>query len=282
MRSEEISFPTLDLCEDYLGINLTFGVKIPKYRYSSGYRIVGLDDFFVKKNLSLLKARGKLSGYTKDGRFVTPITGFDLPLMIHPKKIKHPGHIVFIIGKQALRNQKFCKQFMSETDFDKNVIVGGTFAQDISWPFKRRIYDDIIDYILEKGYQVYLTNHIKAWQSVPLYDGKTTETCSENHEVKWLFDGLLDLELGYLRGIGKSVDLVLSMVRNSIATIPTSLSVPRISENLRHLDEIGKVAYIPHPSGANNKAWKAIEVGCSNAEKLQYIKAIVDTRLGIR
>lgn len=273
MRSEEISFPTLDLCEDYLGINLTTSVKIPKYRYSSGYRIVGLDDFFVKKNLSLLKARGKLSGYTKDGQFVTPITGFDLPLMIHPKKNKHPGHIVFIIGKQALRNQKFCKQFMSETDFDKNVIVGGTFAQDISWPFKRRIYDDIIDYILEKGYQVYLTNHVKAWQSVPLYDGKTTETCSENHEIRWLFDDLLDLEVGYMRGIGKSIDLVLSMSSNTIV-------IRRLAETGKA--EIAEVAYIPHPSGANNRAWKAIEVGCSNAEKLQYIKGIVDTRLGIR
>lgn len=175
--------------------------------------------------------------------------GIDFPVIIHPENpiSKENNPIVAIVGEAPARKYGVIGE----------ISVGFTFGQhDKSYGDFPRVYDLVIDWYLERGFDVYLTN-LSKWTKYFVLDNGLVPHMSffgDDIIIDDLHDEFIRVRPVHIIWLGDS-----KQKRFLYGECVHDL----------HID----YTLFPHPSGANNKKWTELLDGkpCIKENKANYI-----------
>jgi len=175
--------------------------------------------------------------------------GIDLPIIIHPENpiSKEKNPVVAIVGEAPARKFGVIGE----------ISVGFTFGQhDRTYGDFPRVYDLVIDWYLERGFDVYLTNLSKWTKYFVLENGIVAH-------MSYFGD---DIIINDLNNEFKKIN------PNHIIWLGDSKQKRFLYGECVHDLHIDYTLF-PHPSGANNKKWAELldEKPCTKENKAEYI-----------
>ena len=175
--------------------------------------------------------------------------GIDLPIIIHPEnpinREKNP--VVAIVGEAPARKYGAVGE----------ISVGFTFGQhDKTYEDFPRVYDLVIDWYLDRGFDVYLTN-LSKWTKYFILDNEIVSNASfigDDTVIDDLHDEFKRVSPSHIIWLGDSK-------RKRFIYGETVYDL--------HID----YTIFPHPSGANNKKWteRLGNKPCTKENKADYI-----------
>ena len=179
-----------------------------------------IESWLKDNEFHYLGKTGKVEYY--DFGRAEPITGFDIPVLI---KNGDKSNLIIIVGESPLRKG-------SEPKF----LVGFPFAVDYEEePYQCKVYKELFNRLLEKDYNLYITDIIKLWNKSK---SKNLNVTPEDKEV-------LNGELTILSRMYEKIHILL------MGSNAQKWEVPEKVENC----EITKIE-IPHMSQRNWHTWK--------------------------
>ena len=208
-------------------------------------------------NASISKIGSKPEAHQNPGAMgtllvhVNTITGVDIPIMV--KGDENMGNkTVAIVAQDPLRNSKDI-MLQPFAPFD-NPIVGTPFAFHYKQKVckQTKVYREIIHGLLQKGYNVYVTDIWKCW------DNSNTKKMGKwginNPHYKCLVSEINSIKPDYVILMGKQ-------------------AINKLHDLGKNLNYTNTLVSVPHPSGSANGAWAKILNGnrISLRAKVDYI-----------
>jgi hypothetical protein len=231
----KMTFPTQGIVEDCL--NKIFP-GLPASSLSSSVTFIGN----IPEHHNAPGAYGTLPVH------VSQITGIDIPILLtnDDKEDKEVKGTVVIVAQDPLRSIKdpMLKPFIP---FDKP-IVGTPFAfhYELQYYKQTEVYRLIVDDLLKKGYNVYITDIWKCWDKDKTYRGRWEKG---NPHFDCLVEEIDEIKPDYVILMGKQAQNNFDSIK---CTQPTQICVP-------------------HPSAAANGAWVRQIGKCDIPTKADYI-----------
>ncbi len=230
----KMTFPTQGIVEDCL--NKIFS-GLPASSLSSSITIFGN----IPEYHNAPGAYGTLPVH------VSQITGIDIPILL-TNDDKEDKETVVIVAQDPLRSIKdpMLKPFIP---FDKS-IVGTPFAfhYELQYYKQTEVYRLIVDGLLKKGYNVYITDIWKCWDKSKTYRGLWKKG---NPHFDCLVEEIDEIKPNYVILMGKQA-------QNNFKKIKFTYKQP-------------KLICVPHPSAAANGAWVRQIGKCDIKTKANYI-----------
>lgn len=212
---------------------------------------------------SSIKIIGKDSDFHKAPRKygtlpvnVNTITGVDIPVMVYVNdNEKNKNETVAIIAQDPLRS-KTDEMLAPFGPKFPNPIVGTPFALHYNSTLYKQtdVYRLIICGLLQKGYNVYVTDIWKCWEE----GGKRGRWNNSNPHFRCLAEEINAINPNYVILMGNQAQSKFNnkAFQKALGKKPTSICVP-------------------HPSGAANGTWSKMELSCTPECKADYIVAKV-------
>ena len=186
---------------------------------------------------------------------VNSITGVDIPFMINDNK--NDKGTVAIIAQDPLRNSND-PMLAPFSPFFANPIVGTPFAihyEEAKYP-QTNVYRLIIDGLLNKGYDVYVTDVWKCWDKNSTF--RRSKWNANNLHFQCLLDEFASIMPKYVILMGNVANTKINN-RVFLQSLYNSFSIIKTI----------------HPSGAANRAWAKILPDCQADKKADYILNLI-------
>lgn len=183
--------------------------------------------------------------------------GLDIPILIHT--LKPRVGTIAIVGEAPSRPRLFKDDLYEE--IVSSLSVGLPFGQhDAGWSVAPRVYDMLISWYLDAGFDVYLTN-LSKWiygyklnrDGAPIYE-KDNQTIIDTLEEEFMTVKKTTGNLNHIIWLGDA-QWKRFIYGESVRNLHTDYTI------------------FPHPSGANGAAWKKLlkEKECTKENKVEYM-----------